>query len=144
MRYRHQKFNLQGAVVTEPYWFIQMVVAAILGALLTFFGLRNQQINFLHAMTYGLAAQGISFGIVMSAVYPFTHYMNFGVWVMWVMGTVLMIPLTVITLAKANELFRCTIGLKPQRLIPLDLRSEHVPFVSIHVPAYKEQPRLMC
>lgn len=141
--YRHQKFNLQGAVVTEPYWFIQMVVAAILGALLTFFGLRNQQINFLHAMTYGLAAQGISFGIVMSAVYPFTHYMNFGVWVMWVMGTVLMIPLTVITLAKANELFRCTIGLKPQRLIPLDLKSNHVPFVSIHVPAYKEQPHVL-
>ena len=141
--YRHQKFNLQGAVVTEPYWFIQMIVAAILGALLTFFGLRNQQINFLHAMTYGLAAQGISFGIVMSAVYPFTHYMNFGVWVMWVMGTVLMIPLTVITLAKANELFRCTIGLKPQRLIPLDLKSNHVPFVSIHVPAYKEQPHVL-
>ncbi len=140
---RHQKFELQGAVLTEPYWFMQMIIAAFLGALLTFFGLRNQQINFLHAMTYGLAAQGISFGIVMSAVYPFTHYMNFGVWVMWGMGTLLMIPLTVITLAKANELFRCTIGLKPERLIPLDLKSNHVPFVSIHVPAYKEQPHVL-
>lgn len=140
---RNQKFKLQGAVVTEPYWFIQMIVAVFLGALLTFFGLRNQQINFLHAMTYGLAAQGISFGIVMSAVYPFTHYMNFGVWIMWGMGTLLMLPLTVITLAKANELFRCTIGRKPERLIPLDLKSNHVPFVSIHVPAYKEQPHVL-
>ena len=140
---RNQKFELQGAVLIEPYWFMQMIIAVFLGALLTFFGLRNQQINFLHAMTYGLAAQGISFGIVMSAVYPFIHYMNFGVWIMWGMGTLLMIPLTIITLAKANELFRCTIGRKPKRLIPLDLKSNHVPFVSIHVPAYKEQPHVL-
>lgn len=140
---RNQKFELQGAVLVEPYWFMQMIIAVFLGALLTFFGLKNQQINFLHAMTYGLAAQGISFGIVMSAVYPFVHYMNFGVWIMWGMGTLLMIPLTIITLAKANELFKCTIGLKPRRLIPLDLKSNHVPFVSIHVPAYKEQPHVL-
>lgn len=140
---RNQKFKLRGAVLIEPYWFMQMISAAILGALLTFFGLRNQQMNFVHALTYGLAAQGISFGIVMSAVYPFVHYMNFGVWIMWGMGTLLMIPLTVITLAKANELFKCTIGRKPKRLIPLDLRSDHVPFVSIHVPAYKEQPHVL-
>lgn len=140
---RNQKFKLQGTVVTEPYWFMQMIVAAILGALLTFFGLRNHQINFLHAITYGLAAQGISFGIVMSAVYPFVHYMNFGVWIMWGMGTLLMIPLTIITLSKANELLKLTVGVKPKRLIPLDLRSDHVPFVSIHVPAYKEQPHVL-
>ncbi|MBU1659803.1 glycosyltransferase [bacterium] len=141
--HRHQKFEMQGAVLIEPYWFMQMSAAAFIGALLTFFGLRNQHINFLHAFTYGLAAQGISFGIVMSAVYPFVHYMNFGMWVMWGMGTLLMIPLTVITLAKANELFKCTIGRRPRRLIPLDLKSNHIPFVSIHVPAYKEQPYVL-
>ena len=140
---RKQKFEMQGSVLVEPYWFTQMTVAALIGAILTFFGLRNQHINFLHAMTYGLAAQGISFGIVMSAVYPFVHYMNFGKWVMWGMGTVLMVPLTLITLAKANELFKCTIGRRPRRLIPLDLKSEKVPFVSIHVPAYKEQPHVL-
>ena len=140
---RHLKFELQGVVLIYPYWFMQMVVAAFLGGLLTFFGLRNQHVNFTHAMTYGLAAQGISFGIVMSAVYPFIHYMNFGVWIMWGMGSILMIPLTVITLAKANELFKCTIGQAPRRLIPLDLKSKHIPFVSIHVPAYKEQPHVL-
>jgi len=140
---RKQKFEMQGAVLVEPFWFMQMVAAALIGAILTFFGLRNQHINFLHAITYGLAAQGISFGIVMSAVYPFTHYMNFGMWVMWGMGSILMVPLTLITLAKANELFKCTIGKRPKRLIPLDLKSNHVPFVSIHVPAYKEQPHVL-
>ncbi|MDD5202005.1 MAG: glycosyltransferase family 2 protein [Sulfurimonas sp.] len=140
---RNQKFEFQGSVLIEPYWFMQMSAAAFIGALLTFFGLRNQRMNFLHAITYGLAAQGISFGIVMSAIYPFIHYMNFGMWVMWGMGTLLMIPLTVITLAKANELFKCTLGRRPKRLIPLDLQSNHVPSVSIHVPAYKEQPHVL-
>jgi exo-beta-1,3-glucanase (GH17 family)/cellulose synthase/poly-beta-1,6-N-acetylglucosamine synthase-like glycosyltransferase len=140
---RNLKFELQGVVLVEPYWFMQMIAAVFIGALLTFYGLRNQAVNFMHAMTYGLAAQGTAFGIVMSAIYPFIHYMNPGMWIMWGMGTLLMIPLTVITLAKANELFKCTIGRAPKRLIPIDLKSEHVPFVSIHVPAYKEQPHVL-
>jgi len=69
--------------------------------------------------------------------------MNFGMWVMWGMGTFLMIPLAVITLAKANELFKCSIGIPPERLVPLDLKSDNIPFVSIHVPAYKEQPHVL-
>jgi exo-beta-1,3-glucanase (GH17 family)/cellulose synthase/poly-beta-1,6-N-acetylglucosamine synthase-like glycosyltransferase len=140
---RNQKFAMQGSVLVEPYWFWQMVAAAIIGAILTFFGLRNQDVNFRHAIIYGFVAQGVAFGIVMSAVYPFIHYMNFGVWVMWGMGSILMIPLTVITLAKANELLKCSIGEQPKRLIPLDLKSEHIPFVTIHVPAYKEQPHVL-
>ena len=49
------------------------------------------------------------FGIVMAAIYPFVNYMNFGMWIMWGMGSFLMIPLVIITLAKANELFRSSI-----------------------------------
>ena len=58
----------------------------------------------------------MAFGIVMDITYPFINYMNFGMWVMWSMGTFLMIPLVVITLAKANELFRVSIGIPPERL----------------------------
>ena len=112
-------------------------------SILTLFGLRNQRLNLNHALAYGVAAQGMAFGIVMDITYPFINYMNFGMWVMWSMGTFLMIPLVVITLAKANELFRVSIGIPPERLVPLDLRSENIPFVSIHVPAYKEQPHVL-
>jgi cellulose synthase/poly-beta-1,6-N-acetylglucosamine synthase-like glycosyltransferase len=62
---------------------------------------------------------------------------------MWTMGIILMIPLVIITLAKINELFKCTVGIAPERLAPLNLKSDHVPFVSIHVPAYKEQPHVL-
>lgn len=53
------------------------------------------------------------------------------------MGIILMIPLVIITLAKINELFKCTLGIAPERLAPLNLKSDRVPFVSIHVPAYR-------
>ncbi len=39
---RKLKFEMQGVVLVEPFWFMQMVSAAIIGAILTFFGLRNQ------------------------------------------------------------------------------------------------------
>jgi len=140
---RSPKFTLSGAVIINPHWLNQMIAAVVIGMLLTFFGLRNQKINLFHALTYGVAAQGMAFGIVMAATYPFVNYMNFGMWVMWVMGSILMVPLTVITLAKVNELFKCTIGRAPERLAPLNLKSDRVPFVSIHVPAYKEQPHVL-
>ena len=140
---RNLKFQLIGQVELNQYWLYQMLAAIIIGALLTIFGLRNQKINISHAFAYAIAAQGMAFGIVMAAIYPFVNYMNFGMWIMWGMGSFLMIPLVIITLAKANELFRSTIGVTPTRLVPLDLKSQNAPLVSIHVPAYKEQPHVL-
>ncbi|QOG13326.1 glycosyltransferase [Arcobacter sp. FWKO B] len=141
---RNLKFSLsEEEIELNKNWFYQMVAAIIIGALLTISGLKNQRLNINHALAYAIAAQGMAFGIVMAATYPFVNYMNFGMWIMWGMGTLLMIPLVIITLAKANELFKCSIGIPPQRMIPIDLKSENIPFVSIHVPAYKEQPHVL-
>jgi len=140
---KNLKFPLVGKVPANPYWDYQMVAGILIGIILTFFGLRNQRINLNHALTYAMVAQGIAFGFVMAATYPFISYMNFGEWTMWIFGSVLMIPLTIITLAKVNELFKCTIGREPERLVPLNLKTEKAPFVSIHVPAYKEQPSVL-
>ena len=140
---RELKFNLSGNVELNAHWMYQMIAAIIIGALLSFYGLRNQQLNLYHACAYAIAAQGMAFGIVMAITYPFINYMNLGMWIMWGMGTFLMIPLVITTLAKANELFKCSIGIAPKRLIPLDLKSSNIPFVSIHVPAYKEQPHVL-
>ncbi len=140
---RVAKFELKGAMEINPLWFYQMLASMIIGAFLTYFGLKTQRVNFAHSFTFALASQGMAFGLVMAATYPFENYMNFGMWVMWIMGLILMIPLTVITLAKINELFKCTIGRPPERLVPLNLKTDRVPFVSIHVPAYKEQPHVL-
>lgn len=140
---RELKFNLIGDITANPYWFYEMIASIIIGAFITLFGLRNKRLNMSHALAYGVVAQGMAFGIVMALVYPFLNYMNFGMWIMWGMGTLLMIPLVIMTLAKANELFKSSIGTPPTRLIPLDIKSENIPFVSIHVPAYKEQPHVL-
>lgn len=140
---KQPKFHFVQQTILNPLWRYQMAASVFFGILLTYFGLRNQRVNFAHSMTYGAAAQAMGFGIAMAATYPFVYYMNFGMWVMWVMGIILMIPLVIITLAKINELFKCTLGIAPARLAPLNLKSDHVPFVSIHVPAYKEQPHVL-
>uniref|UniRef100_UPI0040483FD6 glycosyltransferase family 2 protein n=1 Tax=Aliarcobacter sp. TaxID=2321116 RepID=UPI0040483FD6 len=140
---RELKFYVNGDIELNQYWLYQMIAAIIIGALLTLYGLKNQRVNISHALAYAIAAQGMAFGIVMAVIYPFANYMNFGMWIMWGMGTFLMIPLVVITLAKANELFRNSLGIAPERLVPLDLKSDNIPFVSIHVPAYKEQPHVL-
>lgn len=110
---------------------------------MSFLGLRNQKRNLSHIFAYTITSFGMAFGIVLAIFYPLLNYMNFGMWVMWAMGSLLMIPLVIITLAKANELFRSSIGVAPTRLIPLDLKSKNIPLVSIHVPAYKEEPHVL-
>jgi cellulose synthase/poly-beta-1,6-N-acetylglucosamine synthase-like glycosyltransferase/exo-beta-1,3-glucanase (GH17 family) len=137
------KFSFEEHTIINPLWRYQMAASLFFGILLTFYGLRNQRVNFAHALTYAAAAQAMGFGIAMAATYPFIYYLNFGMWVMWTMGIILMIPLVIITLAKINELFKCTLGIAPERLAPLNLKSDRVPFVSIHVPAYKEQPHVL-
>lgn len=137
---RELKFELVGDIEINQYWLYQMIAAIFIGALLTFFGLRNKKLNLSHSLAYAVVAQGMAFGIIMAFMYPFINYMNVGMWIMWGVGTFLMIPLVVMTLAKANELFASSIGTTPTRLIPLDLSSTNIPLVSIHVPAYKEQP----
>ncbi|MBN2965054.1 glycosyltransferase [Sulfurospirillum sp. T05] len=141
---RGLKFSLDEEIIQlNKHWKYQMVGAVLIGVLLTLFGLKNQRLNINHALAYAVTAQGMAFGIVMAATYPFVNYMNGGMWVMWGMGTMLMIPLVVITLAKANELFGCSIGQPPRRLVPINLTSQNIPLVSIHVPAYKEQPHVL-
>jgi exo-beta-1,3-glucanase (GH17 family)/cellulose synthase/poly-beta-1,6-N-acetylglucosamine synthase-like glycosyltransferase len=140
---RELKFTLAGDILLNQYWFYQMLGAILIGALLTLFGLRNKRLNFKHALSYAIVAQGMAFGIVMALIYPFMNYMNLGMWIMWGMGTFLMIPLVIMTLSKANELLKSSIGTPPTRLIPLDVTSDNAPFVSIHVPAYKEQPHVL-
>ncbi|OCL82122.1 glycosyltransferase family 2 protein [Arcobacter porcinus] len=140
---REAKFTLHGEFQANKYWAYQIFSAIFLGVFLTFIGLRNQKINASHFFAYSIASFGMAFGIVMAIFYPLLNYMNFGMWIMWGMGSLLMIPLVIITLAKANELFRSSIGIAPSRLIPLDLKSKNIPKVSIHVPAYKEEPHVL-
>src|SRR3546814_4093092 len=82
----------------------------------------------------------------MAALYPFENYLNAGSAIAWVIGFALMVPLTAMTLVKVHEVAEVTLGRLPSRLIrgPSPASAEHrAPKVSVHVPAYREDPDML-
>jgi cellulose synthase/poly-beta-1,6-N-acetylglucosamine synthase-like glycosyltransferase/exo-beta-1,3-glucanase (GH17 family) len=140
---RHAKYSLSGEVNEDPLQQYTLFASIGVAWIIILLGLYKQRLNYKHAITFSIAASAMAFGIVSAARYPFINYMNIGTWVMWVSGCLLMLPLAAITLAKVNEIFRIVLGRETERLVPLDLTTERQPFVSIHVPAYKENPAVL-
>ena len=138
------KFKMVGRVASKEHRILG-AGALVIGVALAVFGLWRRRPTFGHALAYAAAAQAMGAGIALAAAYPFTHYLNFGAWVMWIVGFALMIPLVVITLAKIHEMAEVTLGRGPKRLIPHQglKTGAPPPMVSIHIPAYREQPALL-
>jgi len=139
---RTAKFPLTGEVEK-----IRIEAAAggiVIGSLITLWGLRRRRPTFGHAIAYALAANALGAGLISAALYPFDYYLNAGLWVMWGIGILMMLPLAVITLAKVHEIAEVMLGHQPVRLIErgkgTPALANPAPLVSIHVPAYKEQP----
>jgi cellulose synthase/poly-beta-1,6-N-acetylglucosamine synthase-like glycosyltransferase/exo-beta-1,3-glucanase (GH17 family) len=142
---RQAKFKLQGPVQEA-----RIGVAAggiLIGAFITISGLSRHRPTFGHALAYAVAANAIGAGIMSAAVYPFDYYLNFGLWIMWTIGFLMMLPLAIITLAKIHEIAEVILGHEPVRLIGPDRHKpdlpDPAPLVSIHVPAYREQPDML-
>jgi cellulose synthase/poly-beta-1,6-N-acetylglucosamine synthase-like glycosyltransferase/exo-beta-1,3-glucanase (GH17 family) len=136
------KFPLSGPVQKSRIEFAYGGI--ILGTLITLWGLRRRRPTFGHALAYALAANALGGGLISAALYPLDYYLNPGLWIMWGIGFVMMLPLTVITLAKVHEIAEVMLGHEPVRLIEpgknMPKLPDPAPMVSIHVPAYKEQP----
>lgn len=138
------KFSLDGIYQYNKYWIIQMFIAIFIGFFYTHIGLKNQKLNIHHTLLYSLVSQAMSFGNVHALFYPYLNYMTFSMYIIWGIGTLMMIPLTIITLIKMNEIIKCTFGVKPLRTLQsLNIDKEYKPFVSLHIPAYKENPDVL-
>lgn len=144
---RKAKFELEGPV--EVHYRPVAAGALVLGALLTWIGLRRRKPTIAHAILYGLAANGFAAGIALAAAYPFTAYINFGTALMWGSGLIMVVPLAIMTLVKVNEIGEVLLGRRPQRLIrvggdaPVRPADRPWPLVSVHIPAYKEPPAML-
>jgi cellulose synthase/poly-beta-1,6-N-acetylglucosamine synthase-like glycosyltransferase len=73
------------------------------------------------------------------------HYFVPGAAFAFVFGVLLLIPLTLIALARIEEIAAIAFGRKPLRLIsaPASAIDGYAPKVSIHVPAYREPPEML-
>lgn len=139
------KFALSGPV-EESGMVWKMSLALIVGAGLTILGLVRGRATVGHALAYAAAANAVAAAVAIAAAYPVENYLNPGLVIMWVVGFVLIVPLTLISLTKLNEIFEVSLGHRPKRLInvmgasPLTRR---MPKISIHIPAYREPPHML-
>ncbi|MCD6074752.1 MAG: hypothetical protein K0Q70_1635 [Rhodospirillales bacterium] len=142
---RNMKFPLEGKVERKLF-FQRLALALTFGALISVFGMMWMNPTFAHAFVFALSANCLSAGMAMAALYPFENYLNFGSAFAWVLGFILMVLLTGTTLVKVHEVAEVTLGHRPKRLIRKPVEPPEGfewPKVSIHIPAYRENPDML-
>ena len=142
---RNPKFPMTGMVET-PHKDRGMGLAMVLGALITIAAMARSKPLFGQALAFSLAANALAAGVAVAALYPVENYLNVGSALAWAIGIMLMIPLTVMTLVKVDEVASVTLGREPRRLVRASQtkRSDGPhPKVSVHIAAYKESPDML-
>jgi exo-beta-1,3-glucanase (GH17 family)/cellulose synthase/poly-beta-1,6-N-acetylglucosamine synthase-like glycosyltransferase len=141
---RHPKFAWMGPVTNPDHW-------RLAGMALLISVLLSLPILAMQGATRGqaalMAAGANVVGAWASTVFAYWngHYFVFGTAFALGFGTLLMIPLIVIALARLEEIAAIAFGRKPRRLIatPAAASSSCLPKVSIHIPAYREPPEML-
>jgi cellulose synthase/poly-beta-1,6-N-acetylglucosamine synthase-like glycosyltransferase len=144
---RHPKFTIEGGAGNDRYR-SRAILAIALGLAISVVAssLTGRPTTFAHALAVAVAGQSLAVGVAMAALYPFENYLNAGSATAWMIGIVLMVPLTAMTLIKVHEVAEITLGRAPARLLrgaaaaPAGYR---LPKVSVHVPAYREDPEML-
>jgi len=142
---RQAKFPLVGKVEKDSYPYAAGLAVA-LGLLLTLLLLHRRQTSALQALAFAAAGQVMAAPLAIAVLHPFESYLNVGSAVAWGLGVLLILPLTLMTLVKVNEMAEVTLGRRPRRLIdrPLTLPAgRRAPKVSIQIPAYREAPDML-
>ncbi|MDB5598959.1 MAG: glycosyl transferase family 2 [Xanthobacteraceae bacterium] len=147
---RHAKFSWNGFIVNPDHWKLAGI-AILLGILLSLPILNISAVTARQAGLLALAANGVGAWLACVVAYWQGHYFVFGAAFALGLGTLLLIPLLLIALARMDEIAAVSFGRGPKRLIaspslvPAIPSAEPVfPKVSIHVPAYREPPEMLC
>ena len=144
---RQPKFTIEGGAGNDRY-LTRAILAVVLGFAISALAstLTGRRATFAHGLAVAAAGQSLAVGVSMALLYPFENYLNGGSAIAWTIGIVLMVPLTAMTLIKIHEVAEITLGRTPARLLrgPAVAPAEYrLPKVSIHVPAYREDPDML-
>jgi cellulose synthase/poly-beta-1,6-N-acetylglucosamine synthase-like glycosyltransferase/exo-beta-1,3-glucanase (GH17 family) len=142
-----QKFSWTGAI-TDPDFRKLAMVAILLGVLFSL-PLLAMSVTLTEAVVLTVAAHVVAAWF--AAVFAFWrgHYFVWGEAFALGLGVVLLIPLVLIAMTRIEEIAAIAFGRKPRRLLqvsspPLAPEAHsHAPKVSIHIPAYKEEPEML-
>ncbi len=142
------KFSWTGPIVYPNYWSLA-IIALLVGILLSLPILRLPDPTVQQALMLSAAANGI--GAWAATVFAFweAHYFIFGSAFALTLGLTLLVPLTLIAMARIDEIAAVAFGRPPKRLLvkgktmPVMPEGMAYPKVSIHVPAYFEPPEML-
>ncbi len=141
---RSPKFAWTGPITDPDHW--RLAVIALLVSVLLSLPILKMRPDSLPQIAMLAGAANIV-GAWSSAVFGYWngHYFVPGAAFALGLGTILLIPLIVIALARIEELAAIAFGRKPQRLIgaPPLVPETISPKVSIHIPAYREPPEML-
>jgi cellulose synthase/poly-beta-1,6-N-acetylglucosamine synthase-like glycosyltransferase/exo-beta-1,3-glucanase (GH17 family) len=164
---REPKFSWTGPVVDEAYW-KQATIALLVGILLSLPILRLVGATVMQSLVLSAAANAVGAWTAVVFAYWAGHYFVFGSAFALILGLILLVPLVLIAMARVEEIAAIAFGRSPHRLLSsgltphgeepapagvpnqdLMVRSppqagvSNQPKVSIHVPAYREQPDML-
>ncbi|MGM4905893.1 glycosyltransferase [Tardiphaga sp. 866_E4_N2_1] len=148
---REPKFPWTGPVVDPDHW-KNASIALLVGILLSLPILQIVGATAMQALVLSTAANAVGAWAATIFAYQQTHYFVWGSAFALSLGCILLIPLLLIALARIEEIAAIAFGRKPLRLLTAE-RSEKLraaadaeqkyPKVSIHIPAYREQPDML-
>lgn len=146
---REPKFAWTGPVVNEDYW-KNAGIALLVGILLSLPILQIAAPTVMQALLLSVAANGVGAWAATIFAYQQTHYFVWGSAFALTLGLILLVPLILIAMARIEEIAAIAFGHKPVRLLTAErsalLRAATdgvYPKVSIHIPAYREQPDML-
>ena len=141
---REPKFALDGTVET-PNFILKIMAAAGIGLLLSIPIFAIPRVTVAQAGLLALTAQVIAAWSANVVDYWATHYLVLGSQVAMFAGGLLLIPLIIIMRRRIEELAAILFGSKSRRLLGREGQplTQAIPFVSIHIPAYREPPEML-
>lgn len=146
---REPKFAWSGPVVDDAHWKLAGI-ALLVGVLMSLPILRLGAPTPMQTFVLAAAANGVGAWVATVFAYWTGHYFVFGSAFALTLGLILLVPLVLIAMARIEEIAAIACGRRPSRLlttaqtsllaIPAD---GACPKVSIHIPAYREQPEML-
>jgi exo-beta-1,3-glucanase (GH17 family)/cellulose synthase/poly-beta-1,6-N-acetylglucosamine synthase-like glycosyltransferase len=142
---RQPKFSWTGPVGNPDHWRLAGI-ALLVSVLLSLPILSASAVTVWQVVLLSAAANAVGAWSAALFAYWNGHYFVPGAAFALGLGTLLLIPLIVIALARIEEMAAIAFGRKPLRILPHapPLAPDFVaPKVSIHIPAYREPPEML-
>lgn len=142
---RNPKFAWTGPI-TDPVTWKLAIIAVLVGVLISLTLLRKERATFTETAVVAAAAHGVGAWVAVIFAYWNGHYFVAGSVFALALGLTLLVPLVFIALARIEEIAAIAFGRGPERLLggpPEPAADAPRPKVSIHVPAYFEQPDML-